>query len=158
MVICYGFVKISIVYFYRRIFVSHKRTAFDITTTVVNVVLFLWSVCFVLMVIFDCGSQVFANWGKPADQASYCSAICHTMEEGLAGSDLILDVVLLVLPIPSVSTHVFRIARITSSSGVDLDASHDDHKEDTGDVYYDAWAIVSNSLELICTGETDQHL
>ena len=104
MVICYGLVKISIVYFYRRIFVSHKRTTFDVLTTVVNVVLFLWSVCFVLIIIFDCGAQIFANWGTPEDQAAYCSAIGHTSEEGLAGSDLILDVVLVVLPIPSVSS------------------------------------------------------
>lgn len=111
MVICYGLVKMSIVYFYRRIFVSHKHTIFDVITHIVNAVMFLWSLTFILMVIFDCGSHVFANWGPAVDQEAYCAAIGHTMEEGLAGSDLILDVVLIILPIPSVSLSVARVAQ-----------------------------------------------
>lgn len=100
----------SIVYFYRRIFVSRKHTTFDVITHVVNATMFLWSLAFVLMVIFDCGSHIFANWGSAADQEAYCAAIGHTMEEGLAGSDLILDVVLIILPIPSVSLAASGIA------------------------------------------------
>lgn len=111
MVICYGLVKISIFCFYRRIFVSQKRTTFDVITHIVNAVMFLWSLTFVLMVIFDCGSHIFANWGSAADQEAYCAAIGHTMEEGLAGSDFILDVVLNILPIPSVSLSASGIAQ-----------------------------------------------
>ena len=116
MVICYGFIKISIVCFYRRIFVTHKRKAFNVVTTAVNVVLFLWSLTFVLIIIFPCGRHMYANWGTPASQMAYCDAIGHTSEEGLAASDLILDVVLLVLPLPSVST----VCRKSSSSAHSL--------------------------------------
>ena len=66
--------------------------------------MFLWSLTFILIIIFDCGAHLFANWGPPADQEAYCAAIGYTSEEGLAGSDLILDVVLIILPIPSVSS------------------------------------------------------
>lgn len=45
---------------------------------------------------------MFANWGTPAAQEAYCAVIGHTSEEGLAGSDLILDMVSIILPIPSV--------------------------------------------------------
>ncbi len=117
MVICYGFVKISIVCFYRRIFVPWKRTLFEITTTVVSVIMFLWSLTFILIIIFDCGAHLFANWGSPASQEAYCATIGHTSEEGLAGSDLILDVVLIILPIPSVSSLVKISAQASSLSG-----------------------------------------
>ena len=101
--VCYGFVKISIVFFYRRIFVAHKRTVFDAVTKAVIVVLFLWTITFILIIIFPCGSHVDASWGPPSSQLMYCEKIGHTSEEGLAASDLILDIILLVLPIPSVS-------------------------------------------------------
>lgn len=112
MVICYGLIKTSIVFFYRRIFVAHKRTLFSILTTVVNVVMVLWSLTFVFIIIFPCGKHVDASWGTPAAQEAYCEAIGHTSEEGLAGSDLILDVVLLILPIPSVRLSLFPLVDI----------------------------------------------
>ncbi|KAI4246697.1 MAG: hypothetical protein LQ352_006318 [Teloschistes flavicans] len=98
----YGFVKTSIVLFYRRIFVTSKRTPFDIATKITIAVVFLWTIAFILMVIFACGSEFDANWGSPAAQHVYCNKIGFTSEEGLAGSDLVLDVVLLALPIPVV--------------------------------------------------------
>lgn len=114
MVICYGLIKISIVCFYRRIFVTHKRTVFDVVTTAVNVVLFLWSLTFILIIIFPCGRHIYANWGTPASQIAYCEAIGHTSEEGLAASDLILDVVLLILPLSSVSSTCRKIIIVGS--------------------------------------------
>ncbi|KAL8777189.1 MAG: hypothetical protein Q9213_007969 [Squamulea squamosa] len=96
----YGLIKTSIVLFYRRIFVTSKRTLFDMLTKITIIVIFLWTIAFILMIIFACGSEFSANWGSPAAQHVYCNKIGFTSEEGLAGSDLILDVVLLILPIP----------------------------------------------------------
>lgn len=96
MVTCYGFVKISIVCFYPRMFVPFKGTTFDIITTIVIVIMFLWSLTFILIVMFDCGAKILASWGTPAAQEAYCAVIGHTSEEGLAGSDLILEVVLII--------------------------------------------------------------
>ena len=141
MVICYGFIKISIVCFYRRIFVTRKRTAFDVVTTAVNVVLFLWSLTFILIIIFPCGRHIYANWGTPASQIAYCEAIGHTSEEGLAASDLILDVVLLVLPLPSVST-VCRMSSSLAYSFPDLGTAYDEYKKITSLYYIDARIVV----------------
>lgn len=99
----YCFVKTSIVCFFRRIFVTHKNAVFDIITKATIVVILLWTLTFILEVIFACGSQFTANWGSPAAQHRYCSKIGFTSEEGLAGSDLALDVVLLALPMPKAS-------------------------------------------------------
>lgn len=143
MVICYGFLKISIVYFYRRIFVTAKRGLFDIITTAVNVVLFLWSITFILIIIFPCGKHIYANWGTPASQLAYCEKIGHTSEEGLTASDLILDVVLLVLPVPSVSICTSRdLSLAIDSLFADLGSAYVDYKEDPSHIHHDAWPIV----------------
>ena len=154
MVICYGFIKISIVCLYRRIFVTHKRKAFNVVTTAVNVVLFLWSLTFVLIIIFPCGRHMYANWGTPASQMAYCDAIGHTSEEGLAASDLILDVVLLVLPLPSVST-VCRKPSSSAHSFPDLGTAYDEYKKATSLYYTNARIVVSASLWLNEIGNAD---
>ena len=109
MMICYGFVKISIIAFYRRIFATNKRTIFDIVTKITMVVVFLWVITFILIIVFPCGIHVDANWGPPVQQLAYCQSIGYTSLEGLAGSDLILDVALIVLPIPIVSSESPKI-------------------------------------------------
>ncbi|CAD6576753.1 MAG: hypothetical protein ASARMPRED_007869 [Alectoria sarmentosa] len=102
MMVCYGFVKLSIVAFYRRIFVVNKRTTFDIITRVTGVVIFLWVFTFILIIIFPCGSHIDNNWGTAAQQEAHCLVIGYTSLEGLAASDFIIDVVLLALPIPMI--------------------------------------------------------
>lgn len=99
----YCFVKTSIVFFFRRLFVTHKNAAFDIITKATIVIIFLWTLTFVLEIIFACGSHLAANWGSPEAQDLYCSKIGFTSTDGLVGSDLALDVILLVLPIPKAS-------------------------------------------------------
>ena len=42
------------------------------------------------------------NWGSSYDQDLYCLTIGYTSLVGLAGSDLILDVFLIILPLPMV--------------------------------------------------------
>lgn len=98
-VVCYGFVKLSILAFYRRIFVVSERSSFDIATRVMAVVVFLWTITFILLVIFACPQSVSASWGTAAQQNEYCLAIGYTSLEGLAGSDLILDLILISMPI-----------------------------------------------------------
>lgn len=100
--VCYGFVKLSIIAFYRRIFVVNKRTTFDVITRVTGVVIFLWVITFILIIIFPCGYHISDNWGSAASQEAHCLVIGYTSLEGLAASDFILDVVILALPIPMV--------------------------------------------------------
>ena len=73
-------------------------------------VVFLWIVAFVLMTIFDCGIHVDANWGDGAQQLAFCQGIGATSGDGLAASDLILDLVLILLPIPSVSRTSWKVS------------------------------------------------
>ena len=105
MMTAYGLIKLSILAFYRRLFVSGSRTIFDITSKVLAVVVFLWTITFIIIIIFDCGLQVWANWGSLYAQDAYCP-IAFTSEYGLAISDLILDIFVILLPLPVVSLSV----------------------------------------------------
>ncbi len=104
MMLSNGFIKLSVITFYRRIFVTNKNTIFDIVTKILAVVVFLWAVTFFLIDIFACGGHVTANWGSLAEQSKYCEAIGYTSEEGFAVSDLIINVFVITSPLPLVSS------------------------------------------------------
>jgi hypothetical protein len=101
MMLAYGCIKMSIVALYRRLFVVDTRSVFGIVTMATQVVLVLWSLTFILLIIFPCGSHIWANWGSTGDQLALCPVV-FTSEYGLTGSDLILDVYIFILPLPSV--------------------------------------------------------
>lgn len=107
MMIAYAGIKMSIVAFYRRLFVVHARSAFDIITLITQVVIFLWAFTFILLIIFPCGLQIWANWGSTAAQLQYCP-VAFTSEYGLTISDLILDIYIFMLPLPPVCLEAIR--------------------------------------------------
>ena len=98
-----GLTKLSFVFFYRRIFVTGKpgRNVFSIISfTVIGIVL-TWMIAFFFAIMLNCGKHVSANW-TPALLRTEC-------DDGLAGdlglaiSDFLTDLIVLVLPIPMVS-------------------------------------------------------
>ncbi|MCJ1356886.1 MAG: hypothetical protein MMC33_006882 [Icmadophila ericetorum] len=62
-VLALGFVKLSIIAFYRRLFVINHTMFFDILTKTVSGFVFLWTVVFIFLNIFQCGRRVTASWG-----------------------------------------------------------------------------------------------
>lgn len=102
MMLSNGFIKLSIIAFYRRIFVTRKNSAFDIVTKTLALVIFLWTFTFLLIDIFACGGHVTANWGSLEEQNKYCDTIGYTSLEGFAVSDLIIDIFVLASPLPLV--------------------------------------------------------
>ena len=107
-----GFIKLSILSFYRRIFVTNRGTTMDIITKLSMLVISLWTVAFVLLTIFCCGTNFTANWGPIAEQLQDCP-VGITIKYGLAISDLILDLFIFILPLPfvSLSQHEISLAK-----------------------------------------------
>ena len=64
----------------------------------------LWSVTYVFGWIFGCGSHVSANWGSLEQLSLYCTASIGGITNSFMISDLIVDVLVLVLPLPVVSS------------------------------------------------------
>ncbi|KAM3080932.1 hypothetical protein ACMFMG_004892 [Clarireedia jacksonii] len=103
MVAAYASVKLSIIFFYRRIFIVNHKASIGIISTVIIIVVLCWFVTFELLFIFGCGTHVYANWGTIADTVAYCHGnLDYEIEEAMAISDLILDLVIFVFPFHSI--------------------------------------------------------
>lgn len=99
-------IKISAVFFYRRIFcVSGNKTGFSIVTLATVTILLLWLMTFLFLTGFQCGSHFSALWNGTYLQ--YCT-ISFPFLYGLVISDLLLDVWILALPVPQVS-HLVKV-------------------------------------------------
>lgn len=92
-----GFIKLSLVFFYRQIFVVHKGERVDIVLIITAVVVVLWALSFILLIIFPCGKHIWINWSSAAIQSARCP-ISLNSEYGLAISDLITDLWIFILP------------------------------------------------------------
>ncbi|KAI1130734.1 hypothetical protein F5Y10DRAFT_107378 [Nemania abortiva] len=98
----YGFVKASIVLFCRRIFVAHKGSLFDWASRIVLGIVILWSTGFLIGgLIFGCGKSVQLHWA-PLQVLVEADCDASTPEVALVISDLILDLIILILPLPSI--------------------------------------------------------
>lgn len=100
IVLAFGFVKLSIIYFYRRLFVTGKASMFDLATRISIGIVVLWTIAYFFGFIFGCGTHFSANWGSVADEA-YCKALLD-MDNSFVVSDVITDVLILCLPLPVV--------------------------------------------------------
>ncbi|CAD6445428.1 d50c81d9-2706-463f-b1d0-bde9585233ce [Sclerotinia trifoliorum] len=101
-IVAYCFIKLSIAFLYRRIFVvSGHSKIFSIVTWTLIAIIISWSITFFLLFIFDCGIHTSAQWGSEAELARYCpDGIKH--EEALYISEFFTNVVLALAPIPSI--------------------------------------------------------
>ncbi|MCJ1440998.1 MAG: hypothetical protein MMC23_001484 [Stictis urceolatum] len=99
LMLALGFIKLSILFFYRRIFVSHRGNRFDILNKTAIVVIFLWTFAYLFIDVFACGSHLTASWGSLEQQSLHCDITGYTSEYGFVISDLILDVFVICLPL-----------------------------------------------------------
>ena len=101
MIVCYALIKLSIVYFLRRLFVVGNRGWFNVITYALIVITTLWLVAFLGLFIFGCGSHIDDNWGNSASSSANCMD-GFPPELAMASSDLILDILTFILPFPMV--------------------------------------------------------
>ncbi|KAI4142678.1 MAG: hypothetical protein LQ340_007262 [Diploschistes diacapsis] len=119
MMIAYGTIKMSIVAFYRRLFVVHKGSPFAVITMTIWVIILLWTIVFLFLVIFPCGEHVWATWSAPIYQIQFCD-IAFASEYGLAMSDLILDIIVFLMPLPLIWSLQLATQRKLAVTGIML--------------------------------------
>jgi len=102
-------VKLSFIYFYRRIFCTGINRTFRIITTATIVLIIAWAVTFEVAFLFICKGKFAAWWISIKTLETYCHPQLK-LELGFAGTDFITDFIVLVLPLPLVSS--------TSVSGI----------------------------------------
>lgn len=108
-VFAFGMLKLSILFFYRKIFCaipstnSGRAPIFDTITTVMIILVVVWTLAFGIGAIFLCGAHPKNAWAPVAVVAEKCSAQLIFLE-GYAISDFIMDVIIWALPHPKVRT------------------------------------------------------
>lgn len=101
MVPAYGFIKLSVIYFYRRIFVKgFPDSRFNIVTHVTSVIVVIWTIVFFFLEIFKRGSYIPDNWGPLIKAKQGINGA--VLNNGLFISDFITDLWIVLLPIPLV--------------------------------------------------------
>ncbi|KAI4274744.1 MAG: hypothetical protein LQ337_003715 [Flavoplaca oasis] len=99
MVPAYGFIKLSVIYFYRRIFVKgFPDSRFNIVTHVTSVIVVIWTIVFFFLEIFKRGSYIPDNWGPLIKAKQGINGA--VLNNGLFISDFITDLWIVLLPIP----------------------------------------------------------
>ena len=64
----------------------------------------VWAVIFSLSCLLDCRSHVAYNWGPWIDFQEHCNKNETGLDEALTVSDFLIDLVILVMPLPMVSS------------------------------------------------------
>ena len=92
-----GLIKLSILFFYRRIF---RGRLFDWLNWSLIISVMLWTLGFFLTQVFDCGTRFATNWGLLADLEKCLSTFKQLLAYSI--SDVIIDVFIVLLPLPLV--------------------------------------------------------
>lgn len=100
-VLALGCVKLSFVFFYRRMFVHPFSSWFDKATMAMIAIIIIWMTAFFFALLFACKGNWSAWWGSVSDLATNCVQI---LELGLVlvTSDFATDVIIMALPMPMV--------------------------------------------------------
>lgn len=100
--------KLSICFFYRRLFRGSK---FNIASWVAIITVILWMVAFVVTIAAACGTHVEANWGSFLMLEQQCVDTFRVLLV-YAISDVIVDLAILLIPIPLVSSSLTSSIRV----------------------------------------------
>ena len=98
--LAFGTVKLSVIFLYRRIF---RGTLFDICSKFMIGLVTVWTLGFFFTILFQCGSNFWALWSNLFNFLSYCLDDVVYLEVNSI-SDIITDVLILVIPIPMVNS------------------------------------------------------
>ena len=93
------FAKLSILFFYRRVFLTGNNKAFNYTTIVLTIFIICWAIAFFFATLFSCGTHFEANWGTFQEFVDYCYS-SQVFNLVYVLTDLLQDLTLLILPVP----------------------------------------------------------
>ncbi|APA12130.1 hypothetical protein sscle_09g069000 [Sclerotinia sclerotiorum 1980 UF-70] len=96
-----GFTKLSFIFFFRRIFVTSRRSLFSMVSACVLILVVLWCLAFFLWFLLSCGNKFATRWTTINTLHHNCPSDIKS-DLALAISDFLTDVMILGLPIPMV--------------------------------------------------------
>ncbi|KAI9655079.1 MAG: hypothetical protein M1821_005562 [Bathelium mastoideum] len=115
-----GLVKASVIFFYRRIFCTHKKfTTFSVISYIMLFIVITWSIAFLFASIFQCGLTFDAAWSNGERYARYCPGV-EKKNIAISSSDFAIDVLIISMPIPVIWRLHLDTTRKIAVSGVFL--------------------------------------
>lgn len=100
-----GCIKLSFIFFYRRIFnVGLTTSVFNIVSFASIALITIWMMGFFLAVMLICPGHVDQYWGPSSARAKYCWSTTKFLY-ALCWSDVGTDLIVLLMPLPSVNLH-----------------------------------------------------
>lgn len=93
--------KLSLLFFYKRIFCTPWRRLLRAVFIVLIVICVLWGFGFFGAMAFICGRRVPAFWGPVQDIKAHCPGL-HEQEIWLVSTDVFIDILIFLIPIPLV--------------------------------------------------------
>lgn len=104
-------IKLSVVCLYRRLF--HISRRFDIYSIALGIILVLWWIAFLFASLFQCGTRLSAAWTGTKEIMKYCGVRPPAVVIAFCGTDLLLDVVVILSPVPIIwSLHINTTRKI----------------------------------------------
>ncbi|KAI9745894.1 MAG: hypothetical protein M1818_000575 [Claussenomyces sp. TS43310] len=123
-ILALALIKFSALTFYSRVFnTKHRRTAFDMLNLMTMAVVLLWAIAMLITNSLQCGTHISALWVGSKSWIVYCHPGTGEFVEAFGISNAILDVWVLVLPLPRIFQLHTTTQRKFAVSGVFLLAS-----------------------------------
>ncbi|KAK0716925.1 hypothetical protein B0T26DRAFT_853581 [Lasiosphaeria miniovina] len=114
-----GCVKLSILFFYFRIFSTTTASKTHVFLTAVILLVALWTAAFFLATLFQCRLDLWAFFGSPADLDSHCPGTMF-VDLSLCITNVVTDVVIFCIPAPLVWRLKLSTANKLTASAVFL--------------------------------------
>ena len=102
-----AFIKISCLLFFGRIFRTGSNTMFDIAFWTMLIIVTIWGLSFTFGFMFICGTHFDWNWTS-VENSLKCGDLTKT-NQSLSLSDVIMDFLIMVFPMPLVCTISCRL-------------------------------------------------
>lgn len=135
------FIKCSITCLYRRIFVSR---VFALVCNVFIAIVIVWAIAVTLGIIFGCGKRFGQIFPPPGE--SSCRSYYHAGIVAFS-TDIVLDVVLVVLPLPMVRMGAAtQLSKLTLLGVAVADVVEEESRYRE---YFSCWAFVSSPEDLL---------
>ena len=99
LVLALGSVKLSLMFFYRRVFRIGDSKTFDRIMFSVVAIIIAWTVSFFFALMFECGTHFDYIWRRFENRC----VKGLILQVGFAVSDFVTDFIVLIFPIPFVS-------------------------------------------------------
>ncbi|TGO44540.1 hypothetical protein BCON_0501g00010 [Botryotinia convoluta] len=118
-----GFVKLSLILFYRRVFTRNAAPRFNIITWFMILIIIIWMLSFFFSILFICGTDFSAYWTSTIVEKAHC-VDTDKLHNAFAISDVVTDFVIISLPVPMVCVlFLFKQINLTSKPQSTIAAS-----------------------------------